>query len=150
MHSCSTPTTACCSSAWSLREAARRSGRLPGGGLDPGEALREGLCRELREETGLDDLELGPAIWTRREVFPWGGQILDQREQIVLVRVPSFEPRPQLTPERLAAEGVYELRWWALAEIEGSSETFYPTRLPHFLRKLLEEGPPQEPLDVGV
>jgi ADP-ribose pyrophosphatase YjhB (NUDIX family) len=122
----------------------------PGGGLDPGEALQEGLSRELREETGLDEVEPGPVIWTRREVFPWAGETLDQSEQIVLLRVPSFEPKPQLTPERLVAEGVYELRWWALAEIEGSSETFYPTRLAEFLRQLLEDGPPDEPIDVGV
>ena len=27
---------------------------------------------------------------------------------------------------------------------------FYPTRLAHFLRQLLEQGPPDEPIDVGV
>jgi ADP-ribose pyrophosphatase YjhB (NUDIX family) len=64
----------------------------PGGGLDPGEGLEDGLRRELREETGLEDPEIGPVIWTRREVFEWAGETLDQRERIVLVRAPRFEP----------------------------------------------------------
>jgi 8-oxo-dGTP diphosphatase len=122
----------------------------PGGGLDPGEGLEDGLRRELREETGLEDPEIGPVIWTRREVFEWAGETLDQREQIVLVRVPRFEPNPQLTAEQLATEGVYEVRWWTPAELESSDATFYPTRLARFLRQLLKTGPPDKPIDVGV
>lgn len=122
----------------------------PGGGLAPGESLDAGLRRELREETGLVEFDRGPVVWTRRETFEWAEETLDQSEQIVLVRVPSFEPRPELSAEQLAAEGVYELRWWALAEIEASDALFYPTRLAAFLRRLLERGPPPTPIDVGV
>jgi ADP-ribose pyrophosphatase YjhB (NUDIX family) len=122
----------------------------PGGGLDPGESLESGLRRELREETGLMEFEPGPVVWTRREEFEWADQLLNQSEQIVLVRVPSFEPRPELSAEQLAAEGLYEVRWWTLDEIESSDAVFYPTRLAKFLKQLLDNGPPPGPIDVGV
>jgi 8-oxo-dGTP pyrophosphatase MutT (NUDIX family) len=122
----------------------------PGGGIDPDEEPASALRRELHEETGLEECELGPVVWTRREVFPWAGKTLDQSEQIFLVRVPSFEPRPLLSRAQLADEGVHELRWWTLDELATSDANFAPRRIVHFLRELLEEGPPATPIDVGV
>jgi ADP-ribose pyrophosphatase YjhB (NUDIX family) len=122
----------------------------PGGGLDPGEDLEAGLRRELREEVGLEELEIGPVVWTRRHVFPWAGRILDQSERIALVRTTAFEPRPALTREQLADEGVHELRWWTVGELAASDANFAPRRIVRFLRQLLDEGPPPAPIDVGV
>lgn len=120
----------------------------PGGGLDGGEAPEEALRRELREEAGLISFEAGPTVWTRTHSFPWYGRTIEQRETFTLVRVPRFEPRPDLAA--LEAEGVREIRWWTPAEIEASSETFAPRRLAALLRELLENGRPPAPIDVGV
>lgn len=123
----------------------------PGGGLDEGEDVRDGARREVLEELGLEDFELGPEMWTRRHVFPWREQILDQRERFFLVRVPErFDPCPQIGAEQLLAEGVCEQRWWTVDEVEASTVEFAPRRLAELLRTLLTDGPPTEPLDVST
>ena len=42
------------------------------------------------------------------------------------------------------------MRWWTLEELDEAEEVFAPRRLPVLLRSLLSEGPPAQPIDVGV
>jgi TDG/mug DNA glycosylase family protein len=122
----------------------------PGGGLEPGETHEDAIVRELAEESGLRDFELGPWIWTREHWFPdmagWGGQA----ERLCLIRTDAFEPAPEWTAAQLEAEGIAEQRWWTLEELETADAEFSPRRLPALLRELIEHGPPAEPVDVGV
>jgi double-stranded uracil-DNA glycosylase len=119
----------------------------PGGGIDDGEDVESALRRELGEELGLDDFQLGPEIWTREHTFGWRGTILRQRERIWLVEISQHEPEPRVD---LSAELVAEVRWWTPAELAATSEQLVPDRLPELLRELRENGPPTKPIDVGV
>jgi hypothetical protein len=76
----------------------------------------------------------------------WGGQ----SEQIYLVRAQTFEPAPEWTVEQLANEGIAGQRWWTPEELEAPGTIFAPRRLPKLLGDLLRDGPPPEPVDVGL
>jgi 8-oxo-dGTP pyrophosphatase MutT (NUDIX family) len=122
----------------------------PGGGLEEGETHEAAILRELAEETGVRAPQIGPCVWTREHVFPWKGRVLRQRERYFVVRVESPELRPELSKAILVEEGMDEIRWWTLEEIERSAAVFTPTRLATLLRDLLTHGPPPDPLDAGV
>jgi len=119
----------------------------PGGGIDEGEDVAVALRRELAEEVGLVDFELGPEIWTREHTFAWDGRILRQRERVWLVRVAKHEPAPSVD---LAEEHVADVRWWTPEELDAAEEELVPKRLPELLHDLQDHGPPSEPLDAGI
>ncbi|UUU30601.1 NUDIX hydrolase [Streptomyces sp. CA-210063] len=124
----------------------------PGGGVEGAETREEAALRELAEETGITDVELGPVLWRRMCSFPFAGRRWDQDEWYYLARTTDTR---QVVP---VAAGLTELerrsvagaRWWTCGELARAHETVYPTRLAELLRTLLDEGPPARPVDLDT
>lgn len=117
----------------------------PGGGLAPGESVQDGLRRELREELGLLEFQIGPLVWRRHHTFDWGDRRISQQEEYYIVRAPRFDP---VMSDEAEARLLHSFRWWPIAALAVSEETLTPLSLCKIVTDYLERGPPIGPLEV--
>jgi len=117
----------------------------PGGGVEPGEDLRTAARREIEEETGIREVDLGPLIARRSSAFSFDGRSFEQDEWYYLARTGTTETDPsgQTELERRSTDG---LRWWTGAELADTAETVYPEALARLLAAVLADGAPAVPV----
>jgi 8-oxo-dGTP pyrophosphatase MutT (NUDIX family) len=122
---------------------------LPGGGVEPGESPECAAIRELWEETGISNAELGPWIWTREKLLMINGRelLMDERYYRARVSHATFS-RANLTSAE--QETVQECRWWSLEELAASDEMIAPRGLPGFLAPILDGQIPREPVVLST
>ncbi len=108
-----------------------------GGGAKPGESLAEAAARELGEETGITvaAADLGQPIRHEFTEFSFNGRRFLQEQDLYLLRVESAAVSTDGLQDEEAAV-VTGHRWWSIAKLESTSETFYPVDLPSLLRDL--------------
>lgn len=120
----------------------------PGGGREDGESDVVALKRELNEELGLVDFELGPKIWNRFHSFVWKNKIYEQSEVFYLIKTNDFIIQPNLHPDATELVDHKEFRWWTIEEVRQTQDHFSPRRLGSLLTDLLETGAPSHPLEI--
>lgn len=122
---------------------------LPGGGIHGDESSAETARRELYEEAGIAEAEMGPCVWTRHTRFRFAGLTFDQHERI---HVAWCEGARDVTPTHLEALEAAALdggRWWRLDELLSCDDQCWPSRIRDFLPPLLRGELPDDPVDVG-
>jgi len=83
---------------------------LPKGHLEPSEGPAEAGLREVTEETGLADIEVGPRLRTIDWYFRQKGRLIHKHCTFYLMSSNSGDPIPE------AAEGITECLWVPLLE----------------------------------
>ena len=137
---------------------------MPGGGLEPGENDAQGAMREVREETGWTDVTAGVPwfMWEHDYTRPEGA--VRQREVVFLVggagasgepgmpasigRTPRRDPVGDLH-EAHREDGILRWTWWSPRDLAGATEPMWPPTLADLHQRLLAEGPPVSPIDLG-
>jgi 8-oxo-dGTP pyrophosphatase MutT (NUDIX family) len=115
---------------------------VPGGGIEPDETPEQAALRELTEETGLTDVELGPLVLRHRFHAEMFGIDLYQEELIFLGRTAGGEV-DMSGLVGLEREFMKGFRWWSREELAATVETVLPDRLPALLAHIIDQGPPQ-------
>jgi 8-oxo-dGTP pyrophosphatase MutT (NUDIX family) len=117
-----------------------------GGGAEPGESVFETAAREIAEETGLTDAQLGPVVWYAEALlYDRKRRPVHFKESFVVARTAGGS-LSQAGWQPLEREFVEDLRWWTLGELMLTDETIYPEGLAELLQDVLAGRFAPEPL----
>ena len=109
----------------------------PGGGLNDGEDYLAGARRELFEETGWNDVPIGPEVHERTLVMEYADAIVRQHERFFLGRVEVAGRGLGEVAAMHVSDGIAAWHWWTLDEMASTDEAIWPPGLADLIRGLL-------------
>lgn len=132
---------------WMLRINDPRRPRwiLPGGGVEEGESLEDAARREMWEECGINDAEIGPMVATRkalRQIKGGGHHIACEHYFVVKLKNQAPHSANMLPHE---VDDYTEQAWFTAEDIRASYEQVYPVGLADLLDLLARDEYPTEP-----
>lgn len=120
-----------------------------GGGLEPGETPHAAAAREIREETGIEEVRLGPRVAVREGVMRLAGdEPVLIREDYLVARCRGAEPVRhgwQADEQEL----IDDIRWWTHAELAATEERVYPPGLADLMAEVVAGRFPAAPIVIS-
>lgn len=117
-----------------------------GGALERGETHHEAAAREIVEETGIRDFELGAVVWLREGVLAIPEPTYF-REQYIVARCQGRKPRRDGWTD-LERQLIDDIRWWSLHDLLTTAERVFPPGLARFLPPILADVFPEPPHSI--
>ncbi len=121
---------------------------IPGGGIEGYESSEHACARELWEEAGIREADIGPVVWVQHVNFTFAGYHFDQDE---VIHVAWCKEEHQHAPQGLElfeAMAFKGGKWWTVEELLASDEPTLPPRLREFLPALVRGELPAEPINI--
>jgi len=108
----------------------------PGGVREPGESFEETVRREIAEETGIVEVDVGDLLMEIDHAFTFAGEHYNCRERYFVCRMVGIDLRPTLL-DPVEESGIVGVEWWTLEDLATQPpERLEPPQVLDMIRSL--------------